>query len=382
MTKQICSLGIWDDTVPGIKYDENGVSNYAVLFKKLAELYPRGKKGEAEWADWLKKIKRDGKDNQYDCIIGVSGGTDSSYLLHLAKQYDLKPLAVTLDNGWSSQIAVRNIKKMTEALNIDLETYVIEYEEVKAVIRAFIKAGLPWIDAPTDLAIKSVLYKVAAREKIKYIFNGGDFRSEGKQPTAWTYSDARQFRYVVSRFEGIHPRSFPVNNLMQMLNYSVLKKIIMLRPYYYLDYHKRNAHDLLQKEYNWEYYGGHHHENLFTKFTIAYWLPKKFDIDKRIITLSSQILSGEITREAALEEIGKPPYDPAEMERDKTLVLKKLDLTDAGFDKYWHNSNKYYYDYPSYMPFFKRFSKLSASLFKYILPFTPSIFIEDEIINK
>jgi len=382
MTKQICNLGIWDDTVPGINYDENGVSNYAVLFKKLAELYPRGNRGEAEWTDWLKKIKRDGKGNHYECIIGVSGGTDSSYLLHLAKQYNLKPLAVTLDNGWSSQIAVRNIKKMTDALNIDLETYVIEYEEVKAVIRAYVKAGLPWIDAPTDLAIKSILYKVAARERVRYIFNGGDFRSEGKQPTSWTYSDARQFKYLVAKFEGLHPKSFPVNSLQQMIDYSVRKKIKMLRPFYYLEYNKRKAQDFLQKQYNWEYYGGHHFENLFTKFVISYWLPKKFGIDKRIITLSSQILSGEITRDAALDEVGKPPYDPAEMERDKMLVLKKLDMTEKEFTKYWQNPNKYYYDYPSYMPLYRKFNKLSVLLFKYILPFTPSIFIEDEIINK
>ena len=381
-TKHICSLGIWDDSVPGIKFDEDGISNYAFLFKKLTELYPRGTRGETEWKNWIERIKKDGKNKRYDCIVGVSGGTDSSYLLHLSREYNLKPLAVNLDNGWNSQIAVKNIKKITNALNIDLETYVIDYEEVKAVLRAFIKATLPWIDAPTDLAIKSVLYKIAAREGIKYILNGGDFRSEGKQPSLWTYSDAKQFNYIVSKFERVHLKSFPIDSLQQLMDYSILKKIKMLRPYYYVDYHKKNAQEFLQKKYNWEYYGGHHHENLFTKFAITYWLPEKFGIDKRIITLSSQIMSNEISRAEALKEIEKPSYDPIEIERDKQLVLKKLDLTETEFDIFWNKPNKYYYDYPSYMPIYKKFNKLSHSIFKHILPFTPSLFIENEIINK
>ena len=288
---------------------------------------------------------------------------------------------MNLDNGWSSQIAVKNIKKVTTALNIDLETYVIDYEEVQAVLRAYIKANLPWIDSPTDLAIKSVLYRIAEREDINYIFNGGDFRSEGKQPTDWTYSDSRQFKYIVSRFENIKLKSFPVNSLPQLINFSIRKKIKMLRPYYYVDYNKKDAMEFLKTHYNWEYYGGHHHENLFTKFAIAYWLPKKFGVDKRIITLSAQVMSGELSRVEALEEIKKPPYDPIEMEKDKILVLKKLDLSEAEFGVIWNKPNKFYYDYPSYMPLFRKFRKISYFLFKYILPFTPSIFIEDKIIN-
>jgi hypothetical protein len=156
----------------------------------------------------------------------------------------------------------------------------------------------------------------------------------------------------------------------------------MLRPYYYIDYNKRSALEILQKQYNWEYYGGHHHENLFTKFAIAYWLPEKFGIDKRIITLSSQIMSNEITREEALKEIERPAYDPIEKEKDKQLVLKKLDFSVKEFNIIWENPNKYYFDYPSYMPIYKKFRKFSHSIFKYIVPFTPTLFVENEIINK
>ena len=180
------------------------------MFQEFIKIYPRGENGIEEWENWLKKIKKNGEKKKYDCIVGVSGGTDSCYLLYLAKKYGLRPLAVNLDNGFSSKIAVENIKKVTNALKIDLETFVIDYEEVKAVLRAYIKASLPWIDGPTDLAIKAALYQIAERENVKYIFNGSDFRTEGKQPTEWTYSDARQLLYVLKKFETIKLKIFPL----------------------------------------------------------------------------------------------------------------------------------------------------------------------------
>lgn len=191
-TYQRCTRGLWDTTVPGIEFDDNGVSNYAKMFDNYIEQYPRGKKGIDVWQKFVKEMKDSGKNNDYDCIIGVSGGTDSSYLLHIAKQLGLRPLAVTLDNGWASDISVKNIKKITQALNIDLETYVIDYEEIKDILKSYIKAGLPWIDFPTDHAIKSILYRTAKRENIKHILIGHDFRSEGTQPNEWTYGDSRQ----------------------------------------------------------------------------------------------------------------------------------------------------------------------------------------------
>ena len=149
-------------------FDESGVSNYAKLYDRLVKEFPRGTKGKEDWSKLVSSMKNS-RNKAYDCIIGISGGTDSSYLLHLAKNEGLRPLAVNLDNGWSSDIAVKNIKTMTDALQIDLETYVIDYEEIKDLLRSYILAELPWVDTPTDLAIKSVLYKIAAREKIKYV---------------------------------------------------------------------------------------------------------------------------------------------------------------------------------------------------------------------
>jgi N-acetyl sugar amidotransferase len=375
---QTCVKGVWNNSVPGIKFDSEGVSNYADMFQRFIEMYPRGEKGLAEWEQWLTKVKKGGEGKRYDCIVGVSGGTDSCYLLYLAKKYGLRPLAVNLDNGFSSKIAVENIKRVTNALNIDLETYVIEYEEVKAVLRAYIKASLPWIDGPTDLAIKAALYKIAEREHVKYIFNGSDFRTEGKQPTEWTYSDARQLMYLVKKFENIRLKSFPYYTIFQFFRYGYLKKIKMLRPYYYIDYEKGKAQEFLKKEFGWEYYGGHHHENIFTRFAISTWLPEKFGIDKRIITLSALVMNKEITREKALEELEKPPYDRTEMQYDKDYVLKKLEMTKEEFEACMAKPNKFYTDYPSYMFILKAFEKLSLSGIKKILPFTPSIFIERE----
>ena len=376
--EQRCTVGLWDESIPGIKFDENGVSNYAKMFLKFIELYPRGEKGLAEWEEWLKRIKKDGKNNKYDCIVGVSGGTDSCYLLYLTKKHGLRPLAVNLDNGFSSKTAVENIKKVTNSLKIDLETFVIDYEEVKAVLRAYIKASLPWIDGPTDLAIKAALYQVAEREKVKFIFNGSDFRSEGKQPTEWTYSDARQLLSLLKKFEHVKLKSFPYYTIFQFIRFGYFKKIKMLRPYYYLDYEKRKAQEFLKNEYNWEYYGGHHYENIFTRFAISYWLPGKFGIDKRIITLSALVMSGEISRAQALDELKLDPYNPNEMQYDKEYVLKKLEMTNAEFHECFSRPNKYYFDYPSYMGLLKTFNKFSISGIKKVLPFTPSIFIENQ----
>ncbi len=376
---KICKRGIWDTTVPGITFDENGVSNYAKMFDNLCEVYPRGEKGKLYWENIVDSIKEKGKGKKYDCVIGVSGGTDSSYLLHIAKKvYGLKPLAVNLDNGWSSEIAVQNIKKVTNALDIDLETYVINYEEVKAVLRAYMKAGLPWIDGPTDNAIKSILFNTAEREGIKFVLNGSDFRSEGKQPSEWTSTDSKQMLFLLKKFEKINLKTYPYQSLFDMVNSTIIKKIKDYRPFNSIDYQKKVAQEYLINEYGWEYYGGHHHENVFTKFAIAYWLPKKFGIDKRIITLSAQVLSGEISREIALEKVKHPPYDPDQMERDKDYIIKKLDLSKEEYDKIWNQKNKYYWDYPSYMPLFNNYFKLSKTFLKYFFPTPPTMIVEKQ----
>jgi len=371
----ICKLGIWNSSVPGIKFDENGVSNFAKMQLSLMEQYPRGKKGLTDWEAIVEGMKQDGKGKQYDCVIGMSGGTDSSYLLHIAKENGLRVLAVNLDNGWSSDIAVKNIKVVTSALNYDLETYVINYEEVIGVLKAYILASFPWIDSPTDIAIKSTLYKVAAREGVKYVLNGSDFRSEGKQPLTWTYSDTKQLKYLVKKYSPeVKLRTYPLQPLNSWIYYGFVRKIKVIRPLYFLPYEKKEAKKLLAAKYGWIDYGGHHHENIFTKFAISYWLPEKFGIDKRIITLSAQILSNEISRAEALSQINKPAFNKETMENDINYVIKKLKISRQEFDNAFNAENKYYYDYPSYYPIFKKFAGIGKTVSMKIFGFKPGIF--------
>jgi N-acetyl sugar amidotransferase len=379
---RICSISVLDESVPGIVFDENGISNYAKLFQKLIIAYPRGEEGNLTWLKIVEKIKTESKNRQYDCIIGVSGGTDSSYLLHIAQVYKLHPLAVNLDNGWNSDIAVKNIKKMTCQLGIDLETYVIDYEEIKDLLRAYMLAGLPWIDIPTDLAIKAVLYKIAAHEGIKFILRGNDFRSEGSQPEEWTYGDGRQLNAIHKRYGMVRLNTFPNYTLSNLFYYGFFKKIKSIYPFYYLDYNKRKAQDFLTRTYGWEYYGGHHHENLFTKFAISYWLYEKFGIDKRKITLSAQILSKEITKETAIAEIKKKPYDPEEIDRMINFVLKKLDLSLEQFQSIMKEKNHSFYDYPSYNFIFTKMLFIAKPVLDLVFIHKPQSIFQAEMRNK
>jgi hypothetical protein len=230
------------------------------------------------------------------------------------------------------------------------------------------KSGLPWIDMPTDLAIKAVLYKIANREKIKFILRGNDFRSEGTQPREWTYGDGKQLKFIHKKFGSVKLRTFPNYTLTDLLFSSLIKGIKSIYPFYYLEYEKKKAQSFLKDNFNWDYYGGHHFENLFTKFAISYWLYEKFSIDKRKITLSAQILSGEISREKALDILSSKPYKDSEKDMMLEYVLKKLDFNKEEFEKIIRSPNKSFYDYPSNY-------KLIDSLNYFTNPFLKKVFI-------
>lgn len=377
-SSRTCTLGIWNETVPGITFDEDGISNYARIQQHLMQDFPQGEKGKQDWQQTVEGIKAQGKGKSYDCIVGVSGGTDSSYLLHLAKEYGLRPLAVNLDNGWSSDIALKNIKKMTSALNIDLETYVIDYEEIKDILRSYLRAGLPWIDNPTDQAIHAVLYKYARREGLKTILIGADFRSEGKQPTEWTYSDQKQLRYLHKRFGNVPLKTYPRMSFFQQSYWGYIRGIKLTSPFNYLEYNKQAAQQMLIDQYDWQYYGEHHHENLFTKWVIGYWMYEKFNIDKRIITYSAQVLNNILTRDEALQIVTRKPYKDEKIEEETQFVLKKLDVSKEEFQQVWNAPNKSFTDYPSYYPMIRKFARFIIPITKYILPVKPKLFYEME----
>ena len=377
--KRTCAIGVWDETIPGIVFDENGISNYYRLMERLMGAYPRGDKGSQRWDLIIKKIIAAGSGKRYDCVIGVSGGTDSSYLLWLAKEFGLRPLAVNLDNGWNSDISVKNIKRMTQALNIDLETYVINYEEIKDLNRCYMKAGLPWADIPTDLAIKAVLYKIANREGIKYILRGNDFRSEGTQPREWTYGDGRQLKFIHNKFGKVRLKTFPNYTIPDLIYYSLVKRIKSIYPFYYLEYSKKTAQKFLNEKFGWEYYGGHHFENLFTRFVISFWLYEKFGIDKRIITLSAQIVTGEITRNDALKTLSVKPYNEADKNIFIEYVLKKLDFDIQEFESILKSPAKSFLDYPSNYKIIEKSGYLSKSILSRIFVHKPQSLFQAEM---
>lgn len=377
-SQHTCALGVWDSIIPGINFDKKGISNYARIYQKMASDFPRGEEGKQVWGRFVAEMKNVGKASSYDCIIGISGGTDSSYLLHLAKENGLRPLAVYLDNGWASEIAVSNIEKMTKALHIDLETYVIDYGEVKDVLKSYLNAGLPWVDSPTDLAIKAILFEKAEKHGLKHVLIGHDFRTEGFQPTEWTYSDAKQMKYLLKKFRNRSTKTFPSLSIYKFFYLSYIKKIKLVRPFFYLNYNKTEAKKLLEEKYGWKDYGGHHYENIFTKFIITYWLYEKFGIDKRKITYSALILNKEMDRCEALELLKEKPYDESKIKSDIDYLAKKLDMTTEEFNQLLKAPNHDFRDYPSYYPLITGLKKIAYPILKYVLPNKPLFIYQSE----
>lgn len=375
---QVCSRCVMDSSVPEIVFDDSGVCNYCRQFDAIINDCPNDDKGQEYINVLFENIKKEGRKNKYDVVVGVSGGVDSTYLVHLAAKSGLRVLAVNCDNGWHSEIAVSNIKNCLEKLGIDLITYVVDYGEMKDILLSYMKAGLPWVDGPSDLAINATLFKIASQNRIKYIFNGSSIRTEGKQPDAWTHTDSRQANFIQKKFGKLKLKSFPNFSPFQLLYFGYFRNIKMVRPFNYIKYSKADAKVLLEKEYGWKDYGGHHHESAFTKFVIADWLPRKFGIDKRKITFSAQVRSGLLDRRKALQLLAEPPYDPAQMDEDRNYIIKKLGISESEFINLWKAPNKSIFDYPSYLPLFNRYAKYAIRALKYVLPFKPMVSYELE----
>lgn len=300
---KICSKCISDTTIPEIRFDENGVCNFCKVHDDLEKKYPLNEEGKRKLNELVEEIKTKGKNHEYDCIIGVSGGRDSTFTLHTAVKLGLRPLAVHFDNGWNSEIAVSNIRKPTNKLNVDLHTVVADWEEFKDLQIAFLKASVSDAEIPTDYAILSVLYQVANELEIKYILIGHSFRTEGIAPLGWTYMDGRYVKSVHEKFGKTKIKSFPILSLWELLYYTFVKKVKFIHLPEYIEYDQKKVMEVLEKELNWEFYGGHHHESTYTNFFQSFYLPKKFNIDKRKIECSALIRSGQMTRDEALENI-------------------------------------------------------------------------------
>lgn len=350
ITYQICSRCILNSNVPYILFDENGVCNYCKEHDQLEKMFPLGEQSQRILEQKIEEIKKSSEGKEYDCVVGVSGGVDSTYTLYKTVELGLRPLAVLFDNGWNSEIAVSNIKNATEALNIDLETLVVDWEEFKSLLVSFLKASIPMADVPTDIGIKGTLYQYAYKNDAKYIIMGGNFRTEGKIPKGWGYMDGHFVKSIHKQFNGKKLVYFPNITLADYFNYIFIKGIKVLRLLDYVEYQREDAKRLIQEKLGWRDYGGKHYESLFTRFNQTWNRYKKFGIDMRLVEYSALIRSGQMSREEAMEQIKFPPYIEQQLEEDKEYVIKKLGLTEEEFDEIYNLPLKSYKDYPSYDP--------------------------------
>ena len=353
MEKQdrICNRCVMDTTDPDISFDENGVCSHCLRYDQLIRSSAYLRKREPGALEWLlDEIKTRGTGRNYDCIIGVSGGVDSTYVAYLTTSLGLRPLAVHLDNGWDSELAVRNIEKTLKRLGIDLYTYVMDWEEFRALQLAFLRASTPDAEIPTDHAILAILYEVAAKQDIRYILSGHNVATESAGVGAWAQGHG-DWRYIesVNRQWGTRPlKSFPCYGPWKFIYYTLVRRIRFIQILDYVDYNKRKALDVLEKELHWQYYGGKHYESIYTRFYRGYYLPKKFGFEKKKEDLSSLIWSGQITRNEALLELGKSNY-PEELQRqDIEYVTKKLGISQEEFRDIMTSPPKSFWDYPSY----------------------------------
>ncbi len=363
---KICKRCILDEQVPQIEFNKKGICNYCELHDNLSKAFPNDiEKGKPILEAMFNNFKKKQKGNKYDCIIGVSGGVDSIYLLHIAKSYGLNPLAVHIDNGWDTEISKNNIKNILEKLSVDLYTYSIDWEDMKDVLKSFLKASYPWADGPTDIALLSALYKVAKQHNVRNILVGNNFRTEGKQPTEWTHIDSRIVKHICKKFgKKKSLKSFPNLSIYDMFKYEFIYKIKINKPLYYLDYDKEKAKKIITEKYNWQDYGGHHHESILTRFIIGFWLPQKFGIDKRKITFSAQVRSGYRNRNQALQEIKDLPYDKKKMQEDKINITKRLGFSKEEFEDILNSSNKSFRDFPSNYKFYQFITKHTKFVYK------------------
>jgi N-acetyl sugar amidotransferase len=347
---QQCQKCVMDTSDPDISFDKEGCCNHCrEYFKNATYLRQRSEPESDRLKKWSVRIKKAGKGKKYDCLLGLSGGVDSCYTACLLKDLGLRVLAVHLDNGWDADTSVRNINNVVDKLGLDYQSYVLDWEEFKDLQLAFLKASVPEIETPTDMAIPASLHKIAAAYKIKLIISGGNIQTEGILPKSWHY-DAKDLVYLKAihkRFGSGRLKNFPVFGYLQEFYYKYyhdIKTIYLLNHAYY---NKKDAIALLKEKMDWKDPGGKHFESLYTKFVQSYILPEKFNIDYRRATFSTQICAGEISREYALEELKRSTYDPVKVQKEKEYICKKLGITPEELERIMDLPVKTYKDYPN-----------------------------------
>jgi N-acetyl sugar amidotransferase len=349
-----CSRCVMDTSDPEIAFDDAGHCNHCTGF--LARSRVRSSDPQLRLAEQVEAMKLAGRSSRYDCIVGVSGGADSSYAAYVAWSHGLRVLAVHMDNGWNTALAVRNVKTVVERLGVDYVSAVLDWEEFKDLQLAFLKAGVPEIETPTDIAIPAALHRVAAEHGVKHIVAGGNPWTEGILPSAWHY-DAKDLKYIRAihrRFGQRVLRTFPTFGYREESYYKLVKGIRFVYPLENVDYTTATATKTLQDDLGWQRPSGKHHESTITRFVQSYILPVKFNIDYRRATFSAEICAGAIARDWALAELEKSPFEPEQIELDKRYVAKKFGLTVPALEALIFSPPKWYRDYPNDKVFLER----------------------------
>ncbi len=347
---QQCTYCVMDTTDPEIIFDKSGQCHHCRAYLlTVSKLIYQGESSDEQLLALTEKIKEAGKNNPYDCVIGVSGGVDSSYTCYLAKKLGLRPLAVHMDNGWNSEVAVKNIKTICNSLDIDYASHVLNWEEFKDIQLSFLKASIVEMEIPTDVAIPHSLHKVAAENKVKYILSGGNMAGEAILPKTWFYypKDSKLLKSIHRKYGTRKVSSYPTFDYLDEIYYKFAKGIRILYPLNYVQYSKPDAMKLLREKLGWVEYGGVHHESMFTRIVLSYLQPTKFGVDYRKCTLSAQICNGIISREDALVKLEKPSFDSDTIQEEKSYVAKKFGLSLPEFEKILSLPPKSYRDYPN-----------------------------------
>ncbi|MBL7703059.1 MAG: N-acetyl sugar amidotransferase [Ferruginibacter sp.] len=333
---QQCTISVMDTIAdPDITFDEKGICSYYYEYQQKEKWFvPEKNEAAAKLAEIIQQIKDAGTGKKYDCITGISGGVDSTYLCLKAKELGLRPLIVHFDNGWNSELAVKNIEQIIAKLGFDLYTLVVDWNEFKDLQLAYLKASVVDIEALTDHAIAGTLYKIAAENNIKCILSGYNIVTEGILPKHWVFdkSDSANIKDIHKKYGTGSLKTYPLFGLKERKYFAGVKGIETVNLLNYLPYNKANVKEIIAKELGWRDYGGKHYESVFTRFYQGYILPVKFGIDKRKAHLSNLIFSGQLTKAAAIEELAKPIIDDKQLQEDYTFVLKKLNLSQQEFE--------------------------------------------------
>jgi len=349
---QVCSNCVMDTTDSLIQFDDKGVCDHCNNFySSIRPNWHPDEIGARQLDKIVEEIKRNGKGKKYDCIIGLSGGVDSSYLLYYAiERLGLRPLVFAVDTGWNLNVAVENIEKIVKGLNLDLYTEIVDWNEMKDLQLAYFKAQVPYQDTPQDHAIFASLYNYATKQGIKYVLTGANYSTECvREPNEWVYlNDLRQIKDIHKKF-GTRPlKTLPLCGMFKYrLYYRYIKGMKIVQPLNLIPYKKEDAISLLEEKFGWQRYVNKHFESIFTRFYEGYWLVKKFGYDKRKAHFSSLILTGQLTREEALKKLAEPPYDEELAMQDLEYVAKKLGLTKQEFTDIMNGENKAFRDYKS-----------------------------------